>query len=36
MNEIQLFTDGEFNMRTAVVDGEPLFCLADISEDLIM
>ena len=23
MNEIQLFTDGEFNMRTAVVDGEP-------------
>ena len=34
MNEIQLFTDGEFNMRTAVVDGEPLFCLADVCKAL--
>lgn len=34
MNEIQLFTDGEFNMRTAVVDGEPLFCLADVCKVL--
>lgn len=34
MNEIQLFTDGEFNMRTAVVDGEPLFCLVDICKVL--
>lgn len=34
MNEIQLFTDGEFNMRTAVVDGEPLFCLVDVCKVL--
>lgn len=34
MNEIQLFTDGEFNMRTAVVNGEPLFCLADVCKAL--
>lgn len=34
MNELQLFTDGEFNMRTAVVDGEPLFCLVDVCKVL--
>lgn len=34
MNEIQLFTDGEFNMRTAVVNGEPLFCLVDVCKVL--
>lgn len=34
MNEIQLFTDGDFNMRTAVVDGEPLFCLVDVCKVL--
>ena len=34
MNEIQLFTDGEFNMRTAVVDGEPLFYLVDVCKVL--
>lgn len=34
MNEIQLFTDGEFNMRTTVVDGEPLFCLVDVCKVL--
>lgn len=34
MNEIQLFTDGEFNMRTAVVDGEPLSCLVDVCKVL--
>lgn len=34
MNEIQLFTDGEYNMRTAVVDGEPLFCLVDVCKVL--
>lgn len=34
MNEIQLFTDGEFNMRTVVVDGEPLFCLVDVCKVL--